>query len=234
MNAGMHLFKRGEIYGSSWAGKKISLRTRDKAQAQAAFNRLKRACFRQHLAVLEGRPACGWGTSSGISGVPRPRKALHLRGRPSGLRHLLAEFGPKKLLKQISSLDLEKFLGRLKATGLRDTSLAVYYRHLKAAFASLTLEIHPGKPLCRDQGAQGQKSCPGICPRRRSCGSWLPRLTPPSTACGVSTYGPGFAARGPGYHLGGRQPQYRTHTGTPHQKPQGPLGADLPRNHQDP
>ncbi len=59
------------------------------------------------------------------------------------LDKLLADedFGPNKILEQIASQALLKFMGRLKATGLKDTSLAVH--------------VHPGEPLCRDQRTQG-------------------------------------------------------------------------------
>lgn len=56
MNLHMRLYQKPSgIYYIEYArNKAVSLKTRNKTEAQAAFNRLKRDRFRQHFAVLEG------------------------------------------------------------------------------------------------------------------------------------------------------------------------------------
>ncbi len=144
-------------------GKKISLRTRDKAQAKAAFNRLKRDCFLQHVAVLEGRSTIRLEAfvQEYLEYAQNHKSPNTCRADRLALDKLLAEFGPQKILEQISSRDLEKFLGRLKATGLRDTSLAVYYRHMKAAFANAKQwRLIRENPFAEIKEPKGQEAVP--------------------------------------------------------------------------
>ncbi len=140
MNAGMRLFKRGEIY---WVeidrNTRRSLRTRNKAEAQAALRMLKQARFRQNLAVLSGKSSVSLGdfVQKFLEFSQTEKRRATYEADRLALDKLLADqdFGPNKLLSQITSLDLQNFLGRLKKAGLKDSSRAVHYRHLKAAFA---------------------------------------------------------------------------------------------------
>jgi integrase len=140
MNAGMRLFTRNGIY---WVeidrNTRRSLGTRNKAEAQAALKMLKQARFRQNLAVLSGQSAMRLGDFAQrfLEFSQTEKSRATYEADRLALDKLLADedFGPNKLLTQITSLDLQSFLGRLKKAGLKDSSRAVHYRHLKAAFA---------------------------------------------------------------------------------------------------
>jgi hypothetical protein len=74
------------------------------------------------------------------------------------LDKLLADqdFGPNKLLSQITSLDLQNFLGPAQEGRVQGQlpggALPPPEGRLRQGQA---LEIHPGKPFCRHLGAQG-------------------------------------------------------------------------------
>ena len=161
MNAGMRLFTRSGIYwGEIDRNTRRSLRTRNKAEAQAALKTLKQARFRQNLAVLSGKSTMSLGdfAQKFLEFSQTEKSRATYEADRLALDKLLADqnFGPNKTLSQITALDLQNFLGRLKKAGLKDSSQAVHYRHLRAAFGKAKhLEVHPGKPLHRRQGTQG-------------------------------------------------------------------------------
>lgn len=139
MNLNMRLYQKPSgIYYIEYArNKAVSLKTRNKTEAQAAFNRLKRDRFRQHVAVLEGRSTTrlsdfikDYLEYSQVYKTPNTYRADAL-----ALRKLADHFGPNKLLNQIDVKEATRFLTALKKTGIKTTSLAIYYRHLKAAFS---------------------------------------------------------------------------------------------------
>jgi site-specific recombinase XerD len=74
------------------------------------------------------------------------------------LRKLVDHFGPNKLLIQIGVKEATKFLAALQKTGIKTTSLAIYYRHLKAAFSQAVawkqLRENPFKEIKEPKGQE--------------------------------------------------------------------------------
>lgn len=165
MNLNMRLYQKPSgIYYIEYArNKAISLRTRNKTEAQAAFNRLKRDRFRQHVAILEGRSTTRLGDFiQDYLEYSQTCKSPHtVRADRLALDKLLEHFGPQKLLVQIGVKEASKFLVILQKTGIKTTSLATYYRHLKAAFnQAVTWKQLRENPFKEIKEPRGQETPP--------------------------------------------------------------------------
>jgi len=140
MSTSMRLFKRGKVYWVEYERHdRQSLKTKDKAKALIIYNQLKRKDERKKKAQVLGESSLTLGSFareylewSKTEKSPNTHRADRL-----ALDKLLAdnEFGADILLAKIDTRSLEKFMGRLKATGIKEVSRAVYYRHLRAAFS---------------------------------------------------------------------------------------------------
>lgn len=165
MNLNMRLYKKPSgIYYIEYArNKAVSLRTRNKAEAQAAFNRLKRDRFRQHVAILEGRSTTRLGdfAKDYLEYSHTYKSPNTCRADQLAMRKLEDHFGSNKLLVQIGIKEVTKFLAALQKTGIKATSLAIYYRHLKAAFnQAVAWKLIRENPFKEVREPKGQESPP--------------------------------------------------------------------------
>lgn len=165
MNFSMYLYRKpsGIFYVNYGRGKAVSLRTRNQTEATAAFNKLKRDRFRQHVATLEGRSLTRLGDfiRDYLEHAETCKSPHTIRSDRLALNKLLEHFGTNKPLSQIGAKEVSIFLGKLLKTGIKKTSLAVYYRHLKAAFSqAVTWKQLRENPFKEIKEPRGQKSVP--------------------------------------------------------------------------
>jgi site-specific recombinase XerD len=160
MNVTMRLYRKpsGIYYVEYGRGNAKSLKTRNTAKAQTVFNKLKRAAEKNHVARLEGHSLTRLGefVRDYLEHAVLHKSPQTVRADRLALNKLIAEYGEQKLLTQLTSKDLGKFLKKLLDTGIKKTSLAVYYRHLKAAFSQAVswnqLRQNPFKEIKEPRG----------------------------------------------------------------------------------
>jgi len=131
------LVRRGIYYVEFSRFERKSLRTRNRAKAEKVFNRLKKDADAKRVASLEGRSLTRLGEfmADYLEYSQAHKSPNSYRADRLALGKILDHFGPQKYLSQVTGKEIEKFLGKLKGAGLKETSLGVYYRHLKAAFS---------------------------------------------------------------------------------------------------
>ena len=153
MNLLMRLFRHrnGIWYAEISRQKRVSLKTRDRAQAQALYRKLKKAVLDGRLAALQGRLPDKNLADFAEEYLEFSRKTQARstwQNNRTALGHLLTVLGARARLAQIDRRTLEIFLADLPVSII---SRNTYLRHLKAAFARAVawgyLRSNPGQGL---------------------------------------------------------------------------------------
>jgi hypothetical protein len=137
MNLHMRLYLRpnGFWYVEFHRNRPISLKTRDKGQAQKLYRRLKEDYLAQRLAVLKGRPPAKTVGDFIIEYLAHREKICSpftVQTDRLALRRLQESLGPDLQLTRISFQNLERWRDDLTRS-VKKTSANTWFRHVKAA-----------------------------------------------------------------------------------------------------
>jgi len=133
----MRLFKRenGIWYVEFERGKKRSLRTKDKREAERLFKELQRELLKGRLILLEKceKLKLSEFIQEYLAWAEKVKSRETVRRDKLALRNFLDLIGDK-ILRTVSVRDVEKFLLFCLEQGRKRSGVNVDYRHLKAAF----------------------------------------------------------------------------------------------------
>lgn len=139
MHIGPRLWKRsnGVYYTILPGDRRISLKTRDKEEAQKLFHKARKAWMAGKLSALEGAKNVKLGVFRKEYLESRESRARSTRRNDKVVfDHLVAAFGADRTLRSISLRELEQFKAGLLKGELTATTINGYLRHLRAAWAT--------------------------------------------------------------------------------------------------
>lgn len=138
MHIGPRLWKRanGVYYAILPGDRRISLKTRDKDEAQKLFHKTRKSWMAGKLSALEGAKNVKLGVFRKEYLEARENKSKSTRRNDkAALDHLVATFGVNRTLRSLTLRELDQFkVGLMK--GVSAVTTNGYLRHLRAAFAT--------------------------------------------------------------------------------------------------
>jgi len=139
MHIGPRLWKRynGVYYVILPGDRRITLKTRDKEEAQKLFHKARKGWMAGKLTALEGAKNVKLGVFRKEYLEAREGKAASTRRNDRiALGHLVASFGADRTLRSITLRELEQFKAGLLKGELTAATVNGYLRHLRTAWAT--------------------------------------------------------------------------------------------------